>query len=930
MRGIFFEVYEMKKNKIIIGILSFVLVAFLSFFIFYIKILPFCVSNVKVIDCVENLAKKYLKCEIEIEKPKLKTEFSSKIGFQVDSFLISQDNKNIFSLENLNTEFTIKEILKKKIIVNRFELDYIYADINKVQELFSPKVKDEKKEQQQIEFDFYDSILSLKKSLILYEIETGYNLTLKVNDFFVDNTLKNGRNLHFDVNTLLSKNGKNVYFGINDENKVVLKNKHIYVNDCVLNINQSKIHINAQASKKDGINVVLTSNKFKVADIVDIVNSNILINNGSEMLSCLKDIDGNFDFNINIRKNNINGVVDLNKGYLKIIPLNNLPLTVEKGKILVSSKDITLKDFMGYYGTQKANSVSLNGEVNDYSKTCETNLNIKTKITNDFTKNYLSKMINAKMEMAGVAPGVIVVNVKDNKVDVMMAAKVAKGDDILLEGASFSPKGYDRALKADMSFENNVLNIKNINYYIASVLKKGVKAKPVMVLKGNIDCSKPIPNVLDFSFDVPNPLPSEFLNVFIGQKVFKGGKFSGNLGFENNSSYPIIKGNMEAEQIKIPKERLFIKDAKLSTDNNLINIIANGSYKRSRYHFKGNIFNAVKYPIVVKNVDFKVDNIDIDRLLKSFNEQNTQNILENKNASTNETEEDNGQAFDVNNLIIEKCILRLDKGKYKDINFGNLAADLTLNKDNILKLKSNKFDIAEGISTLKVFCDLKKHKYNLRLGIKDVNSDIMSSSLLNLSREIAGKASGLVELYTDESLRLNGTIKFLVKNGQIQKIGLVEYVMKLAALFRNPIVMISPSTFSDLVNIPEGNFDKIQGELFIKNNYVELLKIKSQAPQLASYIVGCYNIENSDTILRIYTKFSNKNKGVAGFLRSISLNNLANKIPISSRNDAHYYAAELKNIPPIEADEKDCQIFLTKVDGDVEHNNFISSLKKLK
>ena len=65
-------------------------------------------------------------------------------------------------------------------------------------------------------------------------------------------------------------------------------------------------------------------------------------------------------------------------------------------------------------------------------------------------------------------------------------------------------------------------------------------------------------------------------------------------------------------------------------------------------------------------------------------------------------------------------------------------------------------------------------------------------------------------------------------------------------------------------------------------------------------------------------------------MRNISLNNLANRIPISSRSDAHYYAAELKQIPDIEADEKDCQIFLTKVDGDVEHNNFISSLKKIK
>lgn len=924
------------KNKIIVSIFLLILLLSLLFFIFYIKILPACVSNSKIINYVENIAEKYLKCEIEIEKPKLKTELSPKIAFQIDNFIISKNSKNILTIENFNTQFSLKDLLRNRIILNRFELGYIYVDINKLIDLLPKEEKEKKTKQKSFDIDFYDAILTLKKSLILYEIESGYNLSLKVNDFFIDNTKKNGRHLHFDINTLLSKNGKNVNFAINDKNKVLLKNKHIYIDDCILNINKSKIHINAKASKKDGINVNLMSKGFRLSDIVDIINSNILINNGNEMLSCFKDISGNFDFNIDLTKDNIKGIIDLNKGFLKIIPLNNLPVTVAKGKIFVSSKDITLKDFLGYYGAKKANSVSLNGEIKDYLKTCKTNLNISTKITNDFTKNYLSKMINAKMEMVGIAPGIIVVKAQDNKVDITMAAKVAKGDDILIEGASFSPKGYDRALKTEMSFQNNILSIKDINYYIASVLKKGVKARPVMVLKGNINCSNPIPQIMDFSFDVPNPLPSEFLNVFIGQKVFKGGKFSGNLGFVNDSIYPIIKGKMEANEIRIPKERLFIKDIKLTTNNSLININANGSYKRSKYHFKGNITNAIKYPIVVKNVDFKVDNIDIDRLLKSFNSQNTSNVVQNKSLTfdkmdiENENENEDVQVFDVNNLIIEKCILRLDKGKYKDINFGNLAADLTLNKDNILELKSNKFDIAEGISTLKVFCDLKNHKYNLRLGIKDVNSDIMSSSLLNLSREIAGKASGLIELNTDESLKLNGSIKFLVKNGQIQKIGLVEYVMKLAALFRNPLVMISPSTLSDLVNIPEGNFDKIEGELYIKNNSVDLLKIKSKAPQLASYIVGCYNIENSDTILRIYTKFSNKNKGFAGFMRNISLNNIANKIPISSRNDAHYYAAELKHIPEIEAEEKDCQIFLTKVDGDVEHNNFISSLKKIK
>ena len=154
--------------------------------------------------------------------------------------------------------------------------------------------------------------------------------------------------------------------------------------------------------------------------------------------------------------------------------------------------------------------------------------------------------------------------------------------------------------------------------------------------------------------------------------------------------------------------------------------------------------------------------------------------------------------------------------------------------------------------------------------------------------------------------------------------------MKFAALFRNPLVMISPSTISDMVTIPDGTFDKINGELYIRNNVIEWMKIKSSSPELSSYIAGRYDIEKSDASLRIYTKFSNTKKGFAGALRSFSLNSLANRIPLSSRNDAQYYAAELEQLPPLEVGEEDSQVFLTKVDGDVVNNNFLSSLKKLK
>ena len=75
---------------------------------------------------------------------------------------------------------------------------------------------------------------------------------------------------------------------------------------------------------------------------------------------------------------------------------------------------------------------------------------------------------------------------------------------------------------------------------------------------------------------------------------------------------------------------------------------------------------------------------------------------------------------------------------------------------------------------------------------------------------------------------------------------------------------------------------------------------------------------------------SNKGEGFAGFLRNFSLNSLANRISDSGRNDANYYASEISQIPDINAEEKDCQIFLTKVEGDVINFNFLSSLKRIK
>ena len=101
---------------------------------------------------------------------------------------------------------------------------------------------------------------------------------------------------------------------------------------------------------------------------------------------------------------------------------------------------------------------------------------------------------------------------------------------------------------------------------------------------------------------------------------------------------------------------------------------------------------------------------EIKPIVKSVYSENSKiTILEN------EVDEDgNSQTFDLANLIVEKCTLKILQGNYKKINFANVIGNLTLDKNSILTLNSNRFEIAEGNAEAKVKCDFKKHLYNLK------------------------------------------------------------------------------------------------------------------------------------------------------------------------------------------------------------------------
>ena len=926
-------------------------------FIFYLACLPVIISSSRTINLVENLVNKYTKLNLTVEKPVFKPHILPQAGFEVKNLVLKKDEQELMNIKNLETKVRFGKILFKNITLDKLTADNLTLDVDGLLNALPTPQTEQNSEPAEFDWDidFFNANLGVKKAFISYNYTPETKIRIGIKNAQLEQT-PDAKYLHINTRTDIIQNNKPLLtFEVNDENRVKLQNKSIVVDNLQIDINKSIVTLASLINRKT-FDVNVKSDRFFVKDIFDLVNSNLIIPNGKEMLSPLTNPGGAVSFDVKLHNDELSGTIGMKNARAAVKDLGALPLVMPKGLITIYPDRMVFSDFNGYYGKNKSNTIKVSGTIKDYYKTFDSDLTIDTVATNEFLADYLAGLIGGTtIKISKDIPTRVIYKAVNNKMDITWLTKIAKGVSIGIDDTPSALNDYDRAVTGEFILDGNELDIKNLNYYIAQDIHRGMgKIDPILIFDGKMNIATGELHEAGFSFG--RELPSEFLNVFVRRKLFKGGTMKGSLHVLFRNNIPKVKADMQIAKARIPSQRLFIKNATLQTDREDIKINANGRFKRVKYDLAGVIKNELVTPVIVKDLELNLDKVNVDRLLKSLNNQHqpegsttpAQAIPAPENplpetVAVNETPEeecldedgeeceaDDNYMFDTNLIAIEKCAFRLKEGYYNGLTFGNIEANMTLDRNGIFNLQSNRFDIAEGISTLKINCDLKTLKYYIRLGVKDVNSDMFSTAILNLSKEISGKASGLIELTSDASMKLNGSIKFMINDGTIGKIGLVEYLMKVASIFRNPVAMISPATIMDIVNIPEGNFDKIEGELTLKDNVIQRMNIKSYSPTLSALIRGRYDLEKADASLRIYTRFSSSHKGFAGFLRNFSLNALANKVKLNGRNDANYYAAELKDLPSIEAKNEDTQVFLTQVEGDVEHNNFLSSLKKIK
>ena len=259
----------------------------------YKYLLPKMVSSQSFINFVQKQAQKALGADVLIRNPKLKTGFE--IEFKIDNFEINKNSKNILKLSNIDTLISLKPILKRKIIVKKLLSESIFVDVDDLVSIL-PEQKEKKKGKPFFKFDFYNVLLGVKECKITYQ-SPQFDIDFRAKHMVFDRTQKK-KFLHFDFNFDMKHESHKISVAADDMNRFYMEDGVAYIVDFPIEIDKSKIIINSKIDRTQNYEVNFSSKNFSAADIANIVNSNIFISNGRQMLEPICEINGKVDFDI--------------------------------------------------------------------------------------------------------------------------------------------------------------------------------------------------------------------------------------------------------------------------------------------------------------------------------------------------------------------------------------------------------------------------------------------------------------------------------------------------------------------------------------------------------------------------------------------------------------------------------------------------------
>ena len=754
-----------------------------------------------------------------------------------------------------------------------------------------------------------------------------------IKDIYGVHSLNLSLNITNDAVDLNSVNGK-ITFG-----KIPADNHKITVNDGVIFLQKGNADI-------DNLRIIFDKSKMILSGSIKgltakkptynlkINGSDILINsiiylkdfypkNIRDLLSEFKEYTGSANININAANNGLSGNINIKNLYLRHIK-SDIPLKFENIPVKLTPHRISLEKLAGEIGKTGAFPVYTNLIIENYMKIPVIKGSLSLKPSHVFIERYVNTKLSHPVKLTGDVIISADINGSVDSLRVAPTLKLNKESDISYLTVNFGNTDYLREIKSTILVQPKNIAVKNLSYYIYndSLPQKLIWTGAVNLARQGKDLVPVYAN-----FKTLQSRPAKLLNFLFKKSMIKNGIINCDIEYKNDFKNQNLYGYINITDADIPNYNFKLKNSTLTADKKSVTIASSGTFVDNGFSFKAEVKNSFSRPLIVENLAVKMKKIDLDRLIQTLNKWS---IDAYSDASiTKETE------FNVSDIVINNGNLTVENINFNDCPVNDLIAHFTLDKKGVMKIDAKNFKIADGEAENQITYNLINGKTECLFKAKAIDSNSIASAFLGLKNQITGKADVKVSFNTagfDPIERLKNTkgiIYFSVKDGNMPKLGSLEYLLRASNLIYSGLTTLSVNNIIELLKpFKNGNFSKITGIFNLNNGMVENLRVYSQGTNMSLYINGNYNIEDCDSDVVIYGKLGKKIENIFGPLGNLSANTLFNLIPIAKDSDE--YNSELRKIPDIEYKNQEVKYFMATVKGNINENNSATSFKWLK
>lgn len=805
----------------------------------------------------------------DIHNLKLSTYPDMSSDLHIEHVNLSDKNKNSFIIG----EDIILKFESFKIRPNSVSIGYLFFD-KPVFEGIHFSFKENKNKTFSVEKLPY---INVRKSDIVLQDNQKDRINLLIGKF---NIVPYNDKFIIDTDAKLYSRKMNKSIKLGSRGYLSLKNNTVRAENFGVRIGKVEVRLSgklADNKKNFDFDVKAKGVSVKLIKVAFLATMKHFKPNEKNFIENFYDFGGFADFDLKVN----------NKGIFGDIHTTNLSAKTVKFSIPVLFPDVRFK-FNG--DNMYASSVGLFGHEKVYSDVKAVSMFDKSRMVVGHVQSEVgSKFAQKYVPYADVTNRInlsIKYVVHNQKPLVEYWAKIPIGANVYYRGCDLGLLGDRRRVYGRTLKDGDNMFLQTFDY---SVVKKDDKIDAIISGNGLLKREN---NKFHLEYitgktdgDAPVSLTGSF-----GRHV-KGGTFNGNITYY----YPkeIVTGNFSLKNSYY--KDFYIKSAKVSADEKIMEIEADGTYNKAIYTGFINLDNHFKNRITIHNLDLYLEKFTLEQNKRKKNVFHVKLPEKTKKID----------------WIVEHGTIKLDKITYGRVVMENLYLVGSLKKDNVIfDMPDIKF--ANGTLSAKGTFYIPTKSSDIDFSAHNIDSNRAADMLLNLQNQVMGYANVNTHLITKNKLdKIYAHTEFNIQDGALTKLGNREFIINKSK--KHQIKFSLP----DVIHINKEKLNIIKADLHgtfdVRNEKIEYINVYSHHRFLATFLEGEYNMDTQAAEFYLWGKYNkNAQKGIKVLFLPLSV---VTKIVLRPEKTKDLYMDKINKIPEIEANKNQLEIFKVKVQG---------------